>query len=670
MIDIECLISDDGGVRVVPTEWQNKIYLGYEKNANVYRIHITPSPLWAAMSIRAFFHSPTGDPPAQLFIDNTISVPNAITMTPGDGTIVFTGTDGDAVIVSQNVPFNVGENDGIEDGDTPEPATPAYTQLVGAIKEDAEKAEESAADSERYASESKQALDDLKRGIAEGKFQGIPGPQGPQGEQGPQGVPGPAGPQGPQGEQGPQGPRGVQGTAGPQGIPGAQGDRGPKGERGEQGPQGPKGEPGATGPKGPKGDTAQYNTQIRWGGPSLSAVTSPVSGTAANIITNKFELCNANGITLEYSNDGGNTWVDYGADSGSKIQLLSKLGASYWLGKANSCSANDKLRVTVNAYDCEVYTHLRTILINVSTGGSRDLTVHIESKVRNAEQWVTKGKYALAGWSGWNEIPLNISAFGGYSSQINTESLRFTFEIATDIANAINVMNILLIGDTTWINNSNLAKIGHLYSYDVNQNATFPAGLNAASITGNASYATSNFVAADSRNPITNSETLYTMFGKIAKYMADFDSLMTEYTKLIYDGIYPVGIVTFFANAINPNDAFKGTVWMQLTGDVTIRLGSTESVGSTGGSDSHTHTLSVTNKAVANIGNNATTLMFEGGEWGNIIDSATSTCWQWQHAQDSVSTNNTVHSVPVRGTTDESSSWPPYITLIGWQRIS
>lgn len=40
---------------------------------------------------------------------------------------------------------------------------------------------------------------------------------------------------------------------------------------------------------------------------------------------------------------------------------------------------------------------------------------------------------------------------------------------------ALSILNILLIGDTSWITPSNLARTGHLYSYDAQGNATFPA---------------------------------------------------------------------------------------------------------------------------------------------------------------------------------------------------
>lgn len=159
----------------------------------------------------------------------------------------------------------------------PEPGTPAWQELVGAVHTDATAAEQAKTDAQTAAQQAgasakkagqsaKQAADSLKAlkdGIANGNFKGDKGdkgdpgpigpagPQGERGEVGPTGATGATGPQGETGPRGEQGPQGIQGERGPQG---AQGPQGEKGETGEVGPQGPKGDPGETGPQGPKGD--------------------------------------------------------------------------------------------------------------------------------------------------------------------------------------------------------------------------------------------------------------------------------------------------------------------------------------------------------------------------------------------------------------------------------
>lgn len=257
MVDVELLLSDNGGVRIYPTEWHNTIYFGYQKNANIYRLHIVRSKVWQNLTVRAFFHTANKqDPPAQLFVGDYVNVPALITATTVGGVITIEGTDGIKALTTADIPYVVSENSGVEDGTTPEPASPAWVQLVAEINEEAEAAKAAAKIANESAIKAQSALNDLLQGIRDGDFIGLPGPAGPQG---PQGVQGPAGPQGPQGEvgpQGPQGPRGTQGVNGPQGIQGPKGDHGPKGDvgpQGEVGPVGPRGLQGEVGPAGPQG---------------------------------------------------------------------------------------------------------------------------------------------------------------------------------------------------------------------------------------------------------------------------------------------------------------------------------------------------------------------------------------------------------------------------------
>ena len=265
MVDVELLLSDNGGVRIYPTEWHNTIYFGYQKNANIYRLHIVRSKVWQNLTVRAFFHTANKqDPPAQLFVGDYVNVPALITATTVGGVITIEGTDGMKALTTADIPYVVSENSGVEDGTTPEPASPAWVQLVAEINAEAEAAKAAAKIANESAIKAQSALNDLLLGIRDGDFIGLPGPAGPQGPQGVQGPAGPAGPQGEVGPAGPQGPRGAQGVNGPQGIQGPKGDPGPKGDvgpQGEVGPVGPRGLQGETGPAGPEGPKGEQGNQ-------------------------------------------------------------------------------------------------------------------------------------------------------------------------------------------------------------------------------------------------------------------------------------------------------------------------------------------------------------------------------------------------------------------------
>ena len=196
MIDIDVNLFENGSAQLVKSDFNNTVYFGYAKNVNIYRLHLNPNGIWTGLTIRAFYNTADEKPPAQLSVKNYVAVPNSVTAITQRGNIVFEGTDGEHTVVSANLPFVVGENAGIEDGDAPEPSSSSWEQYVAEVQASASAAEQSARDAQA-------ALKELKTGIASGDFRGPQGEQGPVGPEGPQGPKGDTGAAGPQGEQGP-----------------------------------------------------------------------------------------------------------------------------------------------------------------------------------------------------------------------------------------------------------------------------------------------------------------------------------------------------------------------------------------------------------------------------------------------------------------------------------
>ena len=566
MIEFPITLTSGGSV-CLPGH-ASALALGYAKNKSVYRLNVTASGEWQGLIIRAFWHLPGGGAPASTLVkDGYVAVPASVTAQPGNGCITFEGSDGTRTVTSADLRYRVSANSGTEDGSMPEPGTPAWQELVGAVHTDATAAEQAKTDAQTAASEaaasagnagkSAQAaagsLQELKDGIASGDFKGEKGDKGgtgPIGPVGPQGETGPQGPKGDTGETGPQGPKGdkgdtgavgPQGPAGPQGPKGDTGERGPQGEQGPQGERGEKGDTGAQGPAGPQGVPGSspgnvYATDVGWGGKAVVGTVSPVSAALIGAIgSNKFELCDPAGVKVEYSTDGGDTWEDYGCNDPNKIQLLSEsLGANLTIGKVwdRYATVNDRLRVTVTANDCNVYTMLKSILLNVSTNGSSKCTVTIEqSRIGAPDDFAVISTNNLDGWTGWNEIPLEKS-FGGEQTQVNqTNSIRLTFQAGqppTSGASKGNLalLNLLFIGITTWRVNSNIARFGHLYKYDYAGNAVFPAEVAAQSFSGYANVCKVTFTKPSARSKIVSGENLNVTLGKIAKYLDDIDTLL------------------------------------------------------------------------------------------------------------------------------------------------
>lgn len=229
---------------------------------------------------------------------------------------------------------------------------------------------------------------------------------------------------------------------------------------------------------------------LDWGGRNIVGSITPIDAAISNLHSaNRFAFAKPAGITIEYSTDGGSTWVDYGASDNAKVSLVSCDGPYFFIGKKTTgITINDKLRITLNATNMGVYTILRKLLFNINTNGATGSNVIIERAFKGSETTFRDlGTYTISGWTGWNSIPIDYLFGGGDTQTGNLAILRLTFGItgvSSAYSSALSVLNIVAIGETYWDYPSTMAKTGHLYSYDSSQNATFPAGLTASTLTG------------------------------------------------------------------------------------------------------------------------------------------------------------------------------------------
>lgn len=234
-----------------------------------------------------------------------------------------------------------------------------------------------------------------------------------------------------------------------------------------------------------------YSSYLDWGGRNLTNSISPIDAALSYIHSaNRLQFAKPDGITIEYSTNSGSTWTDYSASNSQKISLVSGLSVDLFLGKRTSgtTATTDALRITLNATNCGVYAIGRALLINFTTGGATGSKVKIETSTIGAPTTFTDhGSYDISGWSGWNSYPLDIGAFGGSAAQtyqIDNIRLTFTIDGAPPSGERTAVLNLLLFGETAWGTPSDMARTGHLYSWDVNQNVVFPGKLTATNLVG------------------------------------------------------------------------------------------------------------------------------------------------------------------------------------------
>ena len=242
----------------------------------------------------------------------------------------------------------------------------------------------------------------------------------------------------------------------------------------------------------PTAITSFPEAYLSWGGTNTTGSVTPIGMTlSSEHSANRLAFINGNALTFEYSSDAGSTWTDYGYTASIKSQVFTTL-YGVPIGRANSSTeytTNSRTRITLTAQDgtnSYVYTNPRKMLINISSSGGMQVLIEYRTgtNYKNNGAWTTFGTYTLSGWSGWNDIPLILSTLGGGSTQTsNNWQLRLTFIMTSkyaDYPTTASVSGIRIFGENAWVPTSTMAAIGHLYSFDVGQNATFPAAVTSA----------------------------------------------------------------------------------------------------------------------------------------------------------------------------------------------
>lgn len=237
----------------------------------------------------------------------------------------------------------------------------------------------------------------------------------------------------------------------------------------------------------------QYEANLKWGGKNFAGSFGPIDAAMVpELGANRFAFGNPKGITIEYSNDAGKTWKDYGANDLQKLRLTST-GDGFVIGKTKSSTpANDMLRITFdtttnNGISC--YTILNKFVIYISTNGSQNCYCTIQNAKYNSsndfEDVVTR--VDISGWSGYNIINTkSINTSSGSGQPDRYSKIRFIFGSTENTVNysGLTICKIFAFGGVGWTIPSNMAKNGHLYIYDEVQNATFPAKVTANSFIG------------------------------------------------------------------------------------------------------------------------------------------------------------------------------------------
>lgn len=236
---------------------------------------------------------------------------------------------------------------------------------------------------------------------------------------------------------------------------------------------------------------------------------------------NRLALLPADQIIIEQTTDGGVTWTDAGITDAAKRQLFLGTSATTNVSIPLLNGYQDKncgVRITITAmkYDVpdntaetakynywnanyvlsqERYCSLTNLYCWVNTNGNNAIALKIEYATgANSTTWNTVKNFSdgqtLIGYSGGDVIyGLGNKTFGGGTTQTgNNWNWRFTFMTEANVYGealvsrtaAQSIMRIQGFGASAWGVPNNLVGIDHLYSWDYDKNAVFPAAIRPA----------------------------------------------------------------------------------------------------------------------------------------------------------------------------------------------
>lgn len=239
---------------------------------------------------------------------------------------------------------------------------------------------------------------------------------------------------------------------------------------------------------------------------------------------NRLAFLPADQIIIEQTTDGGATWTSSGYSDTVKRSLFATRGASVAIPLLNGAKSTQcGVRVTITGmkynvpsgtaetskynywsssylHSQERYSNLREMWFWLSANNDAIRIQVFRATGANPNNWVAdfNTDFPATGWSGSDWVRLSGNTFGGGTTQTsNYWNWRIIFwsrmhdgDTAFRSKTQQVINGIAGYGDSVWGTPNNLMTEDHLYSWDYNMNAYFPAGVTATSFNGNASTAT------------------------------------------------------------------------------------------------------------------------------------------------------------------------------------
>lgn len=202
-------------------------------------------------------------------------------------------------------------------------------------------------------------------------------------------------------------------------------------------------------------------------------------------VTNMFNGIDSNNISMEYSTNGGSSWLTYTDNPNYLFNLINDNSdtENFYLGNNVISGSSDadkltqikknQLRVTIKIPP-EVYQELAWISVDVNNGVRIKCQVYLGKSSGVYTEYVSK---VLVGWSHRCDIcvgPLNVN--------VGNDSYRYVRLVFSHLSSHTSLRNgiirrIRALALTKYNNPSeryNISTTGHIYNYDYNMNTYFP----------------------------------------------------------------------------------------------------------------------------------------------------------------------------------------------------
>ena len=202
-------------------------------------------------------------------------------------------------------------------------------------------------------------------------------------------------------------------------------------------------------------------------------------------VTNMFNGIDRNNISLEYSANGGSSWLTYTVNPNYLFNLINDNSdtENFYLGANDMSGSSDadkltqikknQLRVTIKIPP-EVYQELSWISVDVNNGVDIKCQVYFGNSSGVYTEYVSK---VIIGWSHRCDI-----CVGPFNVNVGNDTYRYVRLVFSHLSSHTSLRNgivsrIRALGLTKYNNPSgryNISTTGHIYNFDYNMNTYFP----------------------------------------------------------------------------------------------------------------------------------------------------------------------------------------------------